>query len=97
MALNFFNTSKKHVRQFSIPYRFHDPDQEKRDERESRIKNELVAEQATKNMGEYKSSIKGSFRRSRGSIIAKSGKSNTFIKVLLLIFILSMFAYFFLR
>lgn len=98
MALTFFKYLKKPQRQFSIPYRFYDPEQEKRDQREARIRKELDQEQGIKTPGEYRSTIKGSFRANRGGGALNQGiKNNRTVKVLLWVFILAMLAYLFLR
>ncbi len=98
MALTFFKYLKKPQRQFNIPYRFYDPEQEKRDAREARIRKEIDEERGIRTLGDYRSTIKGSFRGHRGSgAMHESLKNNRTVKVLLWVFILAMLAYLFLR
>jgi hypothetical protein len=98
MALNFLKFSKKQTRQFSIPLRYYDPEQERKDNREERIRKELNIEKNTTNTGDYRSSIKGSFRANRGRrSVLEPKKNNRTVTVILIVFILVMLAYMFLR
>jgi hypothetical protein len=61
MIGNFFHTPG--TKKFKITPRFHDPDQEERDERERRIKEELGIVDEKKDDGKpYRPNIKGQFR-----------------------------------
>ena len=94
MALSFIRFNKKPIRQFSIPYRYYDPEQERRDEREQRIRHELEMEQIAKDPSSYRSAIKGSFRAHRKSVaLGKGSENNRTVKIILIVFILSMLGY----
>lgn len=96
MIGKFFYISKS--KKFNIPPRFHDPDQEERDEREQRIKAELGIKDDEEGK-EYKPNIKGQFRNamSRDSKSAEDArrKSNRRLIILILIFTLIFYLFFF--
>lgn len=90
--------SKRPSRQFHIPPRYYDPEKDKRDEREARIKHELGIGQEGEDTREYKSAISGAFRnRLNPRFHKKNEKSNYTIKIFLLVFILAMAAYMYLK
>ena len=69
-------------------------EQERRDEREQRIRHELEMEQIAKDPSSYRSAIKGSFRALRKSVaLGKGSENNRTVKIILFVFILSMLGY----
>lgn len=97
MIGKFFHVPKP--RKFEIPYRFYDPDREAMKEREERIKSELgLSEKKEWGDPTYRPNIRGQFRRSMkasGKLEDARRKSST--RLILLIVILSMLAYLFLK
>ncbi len=90
--------TKRQSRQFYIPPRYSDPLKDKRDEREARIKHELGISDDTTETSEYKSAISGAFRsRLSPRFHKKDEKSNYSIKIILLVFIMAMAAYIYLK
>jgi hypothetical protein len=93
----FFHLPKG--KQFNIPYRFYDPRKEKREEREARIKAEmdLEGDDNGRNLG-HRPSIKGSFKSGlRKNQFARSERKKSNFRLLLILAILALLAYMFLR
>lgn len=96
MIGKFFQTPKH--RQFNIPYRYYDPAKEGMQEREDRIKRELGIHDKKKSDENYRSNIRGQFRRSMGES-AKSAtdarsRSNSRLITLIIILGIATFLFF---
>jgi hypothetical protein len=88
------------AKRFHITPRFHDPDQEERDERERRIKEELGIAEEKKETGKlFRPNIKGQFRHTQGWQAKSSEKarrsSNTRLIILILILTLVFYLFFY--
>ena len=99
MIGKFFHIPKS--KRFSITPRFHDPEQDERDDRERRIKEELgIVDEAKNKDKPYRPSIKGQFRNPDGWQ-AKSSESERrsqnqrlFWIIIVLAFVLFLFFYY---
>lgn len=94
MALKFFHLQK--AKQFNIPYRFHDPDKEDRDERERRIREEMgMAPRPTVSDHPFKANVKGQFRQSMGrsSKTAEEARKSSNMRLYILIALLTLIVY----
>ncbi|MCL3779952.1 hypothetical protein EMN47_06070 [Prolixibacteraceae bacterium JC049] len=95
MKLKFFHIPKP--RQFDVPPRFHDPEQEERDLRERRIKQELGMTSEEEKMN-YAAGIKGQMRRgAKGLTIASQHRRKSNTRVVVIALILAGLLYFFLN
>ncbi len=88
------------TKKFHITPRFHDPDQEERDERERRIKEELGIADEKKDDGKpFRPNIKGKFRNSDGwqakSTEAARRAQNRRLIILVLILVLVFYLFFY--
>ncbi len=94
MALKFFHLQK--AKQFNIPYRFHDPDKEDREERERRIREEMgMAPPPVVSNRLFKANVKGQFRQSMGrsSKTAEEARRSSNLRLYILIAILTLVVY----
>ncbi len=88
------------TKKFHITPRFHDPDQEERDDRERRIKEELgIVDEKVDDGKPYRPNVRGQFRRSQGWQAKSSEKarksSNTRLIILILILTLIFYLFFY--
>ncbi len=94
MIGKFFHTPKPH--QFNIPYRYYDPAKEEMKQREERIKAELgISESKSWDSGQ-RINLRGSFRNAMrvSSKTASEDRSKSTTRLILLMIILSLIAYF---
>lgn len=96
MIGKFFHIPKP--KQFYIPYRYYNPEEEEREERKKRIKSELGIKEERDPDKPYRPNIKGSFRRAAGNSKTSAeerSKSNTRLLVLVLVLVLIAYLFFY--
>jgi hypothetical protein len=96
MGLRFFHLPKH--KQFNMPYRFYDPDKERMQEREERIRQELELEKSGESGG-YHANIKGQFRSAthKRSRTIDEARRNMNRRLLYIIIILAILFYLLLK
>ncbi len=95
MIGNFFHTPG--AKQFKIIPRFHDPDKDERDERESRIKAELgIVDEKADDGKPFRANIVGQFRKTGGwAKSSSSARKSQNRRLIMLVLILTLVFYLF--
>lgn len=97
MIGKFFHTPKN--KNFNIPFRYYNPEKEEMQARASRIKRELGIKEEKGPDGEYRATLKGSFRSNMGDFSKSASdarrRSNSRLIALILILTLVFYLLFF--
>lgn len=96
MIGKFFHLPKR--KQFNIPFRYYNPEQEEMQNREDRIKKELGIHEKKEFDPNYRPNIRGQFRRTMGESSKTAGdaryKSNTRLITFIVILTIAVYLFF---